>query len=491
MNFQPRILVSQACHSVECNCACADEEDQAEPPLPYDAHLCWSHHPNVVCEPLTAGFAVYASPAGRGAVAVLNGAAQQVLAAFPARPASPLSHAATPSAEFLAAADALAQAGLITPWPAPPRPAATHGKLLTAWLHLTHACNLRCTYCFVPHSAQRMTEATGKRAIDAVLRTACEGAYRAVKLKYAGGEPTLHFNLVRALHRYARQAAAQTDLALRELLLSNGVHLDDAMIAYLHDEAIDLMISLDGIGAAHDGQRPTAAGAPTAVAVTRTIDRCLARDVRPDLSVTVTAQNAYGLAEVVAFALERGLHFNLNFVRSSGSHTPAAQRAEDAALIAGVQAALQVIQAQLPPYRLIDGLLDRSSFHAAHEYACGAGRNYLAIGPDGQIARCHTELHAPVAAVDDPQLLTAIRMAATPGAFHVAPSATRASCAACQWRPWCGGGCPVVTRNATGAWLGQSPYCFVYRALYPEVLRTEGLRLLKYATPGARHGAPA
>jgi uncharacterized protein len=54
-------------------------------------------------------------------------------------------------------------------------------------------------------------------------------------------------------------------------------------------------------------------------------------------------------------------------------------------------------------------------------------------------------------------------------------------CQACQWRYWCAGGCPLETFRATGRYDLKSPNCSIYKALYPEVLRLEGLRLLKYA----------
>jgi len=45
---------------------------------------------------------------------------------------------------------------------------------------------------------------------------------------------------------------------------------------------------------------------------------------------------------------------------------------------------------------------------------------------------------------------------------------------------WCAGGCPLATYRATGRYDVKSPNCNIYRALFPEALRLEGLRLLKY-----------
>lgn len=487
MNPPPRVLVSHATHHTDCNCACANDEDETDPDLSFQTKSQWVLHPETTWEPIDESHVVCISPAGNGAVAVLDRVTHRLLAArHPPQFAGPGDLVAVDDREFAGVLKELTSAGLITPWPQPKATHAAQPAMLTAWLHLTHACNLRCSYCFVRHSAQRMSEAVGRQAVDATFQAAVEGGYKSVKLKYAGGEPTLVFDLVKSLHRHAQQLSQRRGIALRELLLSNGVRLTDNMLCYLRAEAIRLMISLDGVGELHDRQRSTVRGGATFDAVADAIDRCLLYDLRPDLSITVTAQNAGGLAHVVEFALDRSLRFNLNFVRNSDGATPADHRADDEKLIDGVRAALRVIQRRLPPYRLIDGLLDRSTFHTAHEYACGAGRNYLAIGPDGCVARCHTELSAAVSHVDEPDVLTAIRDADIPGALRAVAASEREGCSTCRWRHWCGGGCPLLANQASGAWNQRSPYCSVYQALYPEVLRTEGMRLLKYATAAAK-----
>jgi uncharacterized protein len=53
-------------------------------------------------------------------------------------------------------------------------------------------------------------------------------------------------------------------------------------------------------------------------------------------------------------------------------------------------------------------------------------------------------------------------------------------CKTCEWKNWCAGGCPLATHRATGRYDVKSPNCNIYKALFPEALRLEGLRLLKY-----------
>src|SRR5207253_490641 len=100
------------------------------------------------------------------------------------------------------------------------------------------------------------------------------------KLKYAGGEAILNFQLVKTLHRHAIDLATHTGVELREVVLSSGVGLSRPMIEFLRDAGIRLMISLDGVGAAHDSQRIFANGRGSFSLVERAIARALQNGLR-------------------------------------------------------------------------------------------------------------------------------------------------------------------------------------------------------------------
>jgi uncharacterized protein len=57
----------------------------------------------------------------------------------------------------------------------------------------------------------------------------------------------------------------------------------------------------------------------------------------------------------------------------------------------------------------------------------------------------------------------------------------KAGCKTCEWKYWCAGGCPLATFRMTGRYDVKSPYCNIYKALFPEALRLEGLRIMKYS----------
>jgi uncharacterized protein len=320
-----------------------------------------------------------------------------------------------------------------------------------------------------------MAEEVGLKAIEAVFRSAEKNGFQAVKLKYAGGEAALHFKLVQRLHRYAQQVAANKGLELRAVVLSNGTVWTPAMAQWLVDSKVKLMISLDGVGAAHDAQRPTRSGRGTFAQIERNVDHILLpAGVRPDISITITGRNAFAAADAVAWAIERDLPFSLNFYRENLlSAYYQDLKLEEQQIIEGMRQAYRVVEKCLPTRPFLGGLLDRVQVEA-HTHTCGVGQSYMVFTHTGQVAQCQMHLGEGKTfnGTDDPLKLMA-------QGIPVISVDDKSGCKECAWRYRCAGGCPLETYRATGRFDVQSPHCHIYTTLFPEALRLEGLRLLK------------
>jgi uncharacterized protein len=353
--------------------------------------------------------------------------------------------------------------------------------MLTAWLHVSNACNLACPYCYVHKSSEAMDERTGLAAVDAVLESAQAHGFRVVRLKYAGGEASLNKKLVLRLNTYAKAGAAERGLALEASLLSNGVALPTAFVDALKDEGVGIMISLDGVGRDHDSQRPTVGGKPSFHFVERTISRLLAQGHPPHLSITITSRNAAGTADAVRFALDRGLTFSLNFFRDNDCVSAVRDDLQytDRQMIDGLLAAFTVIEENMPPWSVLGSVLDRGQLLEPRQQPCGVGRDYVVIDQAGKVAKCHMEIERTLGDVfhDDPLQLVRDDTRTTLNLLVD----EKEGCRECSWRYWCSGGCPVATFRATGRYDIKSPNCAIYKAIYPAALRLEGLRILKYA----------
>jgi uncharacterized protein len=353
-------------------------------------------------------------------------------------------------------------------------------QTLIAWLHVANACNLRCSYCYLTKTDEAMSDETGRQAVRAVFRSARAGGFRAVKSKYAGGEPTLNLPLVLQLHQQAQSLAEQHNIELDGVILSNGIGWTPQMIEAVKAHGIRVMLSLDGIGPAHDAQRMFINGRGSFAIVSRTVERLLARGVTPDISITVSDRNIDGLPDLMAWVLKHDLPFSLNFYRenecSAYRHDLEFSKQH---IVVGMKAAYRVIEANLPRRSLMGSLLDRASLAGPHHHTCAAGRNYLVIDHRGRIVKCQMDMEHLVTDVHAADPLAAIRAESL--RFQNMDVDKKAGCRDCIWRYWCTGGCPLQTWRTTGRSDVQSPNCSIYKALFPDVLRLEGLRLLENA----------
>ncbi len=447
------------------DCACPD----STPALTADTNSgngLWTRVPAAHIAPIANNFHLAFSPFAPAGPSVINPAAVQRLQSF--ETAQPLSAEAID--RRLAEQHLIQPVGKRLGWQ------QVTPSTLTAWLHITNACNLDCPYCYVRKSSARMSEETGRQAIDTLFAAAQQRGFKTVKLKYAGGEATLHFKLVRTLHEHAQQWSRQSGIALQAVVLSNGVRLrsDDAL--WLHEAGVKLAISVDGIERDHDQQRPMRNGGGSFSAIERIIDEVLLPSgIRPDITITVTRLNAGGIDRAVRWALARELPVSLNFYRANPlSLSRAELQLEEAAIIRGMEAAYRVFEEILPARPFLNGLLDRVQAQA-HTHTCGVGISYLVITHEGKIAQCQMHLDNPVGDVD---VANPLHLTAT-GPIRNLSVEEKEGCRECSFRYRCTGGCPLETFRATGRWDISSPHCTIYKTLYPQAMRLEGLRLLK------------
>jgi uncharacterized protein len=484
-------------HSCEdCACAVTDSAarraQRAAPPVTAADTRHWVRGAGVVDMPVDTEHQLLFNPAGRGGVVVVNEPGHEIFRCF-GEPTTIQDAAASWPEAIADAGEVLSRLGqfdLIHPAGYSPHPEFSRSQTLTAWLHVTNACNLRCPYCYVNKTAEGMTQHTGHSAVEAIVRSAVTHGFRAVKLKYAGGEASLNPHLMMSMHARARELTAEAGLELHATLLSNGVRLPPALIKALKTEYIQVMISLDGVGADHDIQRPFASGKPSFHLVERTIGQLIEAGHPPHLSITVTNRNARGLAEAVRFALERELTFSFNFFRDNDCAASFPDlRYQEETMISAMLDAFGVIEELLPRWSVLGSVLDRGQLLQPRQRSCGVGEDYVVIDHKGGVAKCHMEIERTLGEIftDDPlQLVQRDRSTVLNLAVE-----EKEGCRDCSWRYWCSGGCAVATFKATGRYDIKSPNCNIYKAIYPQVLKLEGLRLLKYATPAAEGITPA
>ena len=458
----------------DCDCACTP----ALLPIPSLAKGSSAPYRATPAHPLAqqAEWRIYHNPLGPAAVVALNPAAQALWQHF-ATPA-PL-QTANLGPQIQLGLTALLQSGMLRP-AAPAAPLFPSSQVLGAWVHIAGRCNLACDYCYLPKRASDPMPETLRRVVDSVLRSAAAHGYTTVHLKYSGGEPLLRFPILMQTHCYAQAQAERQGITLDGVVLSNGTLLTSSIVTQLREANLRLMISLDGLGEAHDAQRHYPDGRGSFADVARAIDLAQQGGLEPLISVTITGRSAPHLPEVVAWLLERDLPFSLNLYRENDCAAADPGLAlDEERIIMGMLGAYKIIEQNLPRRSLLGALTDRANFAAPHCRTCSVGQDYLVFDAQGRVSKCQMDMAHPITDIHAPDPLQTIR-ASVDGLQNLSVE-EKEGCRECQWRYWCSGGCPLMTYRATGRYTAKSPYCNIYKAIFPEVLRLEGLRLIKYA----------
>jgi uncharacterized protein len=262
-------------------------------------------------------------------------------------------------------------------------------------------------------------------------------------------------------------------------ILSNGVGLTQHKLQRIHAAGLRLMISLDGPQETHDRQRPRLGGQGSYQAALESIERACAMGLDLTVSITVTGESIDGLPTVIRWLLEHEVHFTINFYRECDTSTSTTTlQLDEHRLVAGLRAVYREIEQHPPRYSLLGCLLDRSNLSAPHQHTCAAGENYLVIDHRGHIAACQMEISHAITTIDAEDPLAILRQ--NHDGLQNLPVTEKEGCRDCIWKYWCTGGCPLATFRATGRYDIQSPNCGIYQALYPDVIRLEGLRLLHW-----------
>lgn len=130
-------------------------------------------------------------------------------------------------------------------------------------LHVAHDCNLRCKYCFAStgefHGERMlMSEEVGKKALDFLMEHS--GNRHTLEVDFFGGEPLMNFEVVKSLVEYGRSLEKKFNKHINFTMTTNAVALTDEISDYLNREMHNIVISLDGRREIHDALRPTANG---------------------------------------------------------------------------------------------------------------------------------------------------------------------------------------------------------------------------------------
>lgn len=325
-------------------------------------------------------------------------------------------------------------------------------------LHVAHDCNLRCKYCFADtgefHGGRSLMSAEiGKKAIDFVI--ANSGNRRNIEIDYFGGEPTMNFDVVKEITEYAREQEKKYNKNFRFTLTTNGLLLNDDMMDYINENMSNVVLSIDGTKETNDRVRCKVDGSGSYDNIVPKFQKLAESRGQDNYYVrgTFTAYNLGFAKDVLHLA-------DLGFKQTSVEPVVAPYDEEYALRPEHTEKICEEYEKLTEEYvkRYDEGRgfnffhfmvdLDQGPCAIKRLSGCGAGHEYLAVAPNGDIYPCHQFVgneDYKMGNVSDGKVNEDIRME-----FESSNVYTKDTCRDCFAKFYCSGGCSANAYNFNG-----------------------------------------
>lgn len=267
-------------------------------------------------------------------------------------------------------------------------------------LNMTHDCNLRCEYCFASQGSYNgersyLSFETGKKAFDFLVKSS--GKRVNLEVDFFGGEPLMNFETIKKLVDYARSLEKQHNKHFRFTTTTNGVLLDDEKIDYLNENMDNVVLSIDGRKETNDHMRKTVNQKGSYDVITENFKKFVSKRMDKDYFARGT-YTAYNLDFSEDVKHMRDLGFDKISVE------PVVAKPEEKYALK--EEHLDILKAEyeklaklyLDSYDSKDKKFQFFHFNIEldggpciykRSIGCGAGTEYVAVTPEGDLYPCH------------------------------------------------------------------------------------------------------
>ncbi len=339
-------------------------------------------------------------------------------------------------------------------------------------LHVSHTCNLNCSYCFASQGKYHgeraiMSYEVGKRALDFLIENS--GSRRNLEVDFFGGEPLMNWDVVKQLVAYARSVEKEHNKNFRFTLTTNGMLIDDDVIEFANKEMSNVVLSLDGRKEIHDLTRVDFAGNGSYDRIVPKFKKLVdARDGKGYyMRGTFTHANPDFTKDVFHMA-------DLGFTELSmepvvcAADDPSALTPED---IEVVKKEYEILAEEMikrkeegRPFTFYHYMLDLTSGPCIYKRisGCGSGTEYMAVTPWGDLYPCHQFVGEEEYKLGD--IWNGVSNDAVREEFRSCNAYSREECKDCWAKLYCSGGCAANAYHASGSIRGvYKPGCELFK----------------------------
>ena len=350
--------------------------------------------------------------------------------------------------------------------------ARTSGVVKALCLHVAHSCNLNCSYCFASqgrfHGERAlMSFETGKRAIDFLVENS--GSRRNLEVDFFGGEPLLNWEVVKQIVAYARSIEKEKGKNFRFTLTTNGMLVDDEVIAFSNREMHNVVLSLDGRKEVHDRFRKDYAGNGSWETIVPKFQRFVEARGGKNYYIRGTFTHANpDFLEDIKVMLDLGFtELSMEPVVCAPGD-PMALTEEDLPIVAEQYEKLaELMEARAKegkPFTFYHYMIDLEDGPCIYKRisGCGSGTEYMAVTPWGDLFPCHQFVGEESFKLGD--IWNGVTNTGVREDFANCNVYAREECKDCWARLYCAGGCAANAYHATGSVRGVYEYgCKLFR----------------------------
>jgi uncharacterized protein len=318
-------------------------------------------------------------------------------------------------------------------------------------LHASHACNLRCAYCFAGQgnyggNETLLSRRTGEKALDWLA--AHSGSRKHLEVDFFGGEPLMNVQAIREIVAYGRELEKQTGKVISFTLTTNGVDMDEPTMDFINREMDNVVISIDGRPSVHDRYRKMQSGKGSFDNVIKGAKALIQKRKGKSYYIrgTFTRQNLDFINDVL-FLVDEGFDAVSLEPVVADENAPYSIRVEDLPRVKKEYETLA--KAYVERRRQGKGFTyfhfmlsdENSPCLAKRTKGCGAGFEYAAVSPEGDLYPCHQftgQKQWRLGNVFKDELNTEIVQR-----FQSSSILSKSECMACWAKYYCGGGCPA------------------------------------------------
>ncbi|WP_061993953.1 thioether cross-link-forming SCIFF peptide maturase [Clostridium sp. ATCC 25772] len=326
-------------------------------------------------------------------------------------------------------------------------------------LNIIHDCNLRCKYCFADegeyHGCRKaMSPEVGKKAIDFVIENS--GPRKNIEVDLFGGEPLMAFEQIKEIVDYAKEQEKIHNKNIRFTMTTNATLLNEENMKYLDENMGNLVLSIDGRKEVNDKVRVRVDGSgcyesilPKIKAMVNMRDKSKTYYARG----TFTRENTDFFEDVKHMADLGFDEISIEPVVLPDEHE-LSLRKEDLPTIFGQYDKLyeEMLKRHKEgnEFRFYHFNIDLQGGPCVYKRisGCGAGHEYIAVTPDGDIYPCHQFVGNEDYLLGN--IYDGIKKNEIVQQFKEAHIYNKPTCKKCWARFYCSGGCQANNFNFNG-----------------------------------------